>query len=283
MKILNLDPNFTPLGKGCDFNIMTFPSGFEHHVKLPPLENEDVTVTIRIRSSDDIMFLLLLSDALERVGARKKNLFIPYLPYARQDRVMVSGEPLSLKVMGNIINSLHFEKVTILDPHSRATELVIDRLISLDNSFLVRTVLSKKHNDYLLVSPDSGAQKKIYYIAQKVGYIGDILLASKARDVSTGRIKHIHVDETDFSGKELVIVDDICDGGMTFILLAKKLRELGAKKISLIVTHGIFSKGEKLLSQYLDAIYTTDSISDQESKFITRYKIKDLLKINHNN
>lgn len=276
MKTFNLDHKFCPLGSGEDFEQFTFPSGFEHHIKLPEIsKGELVRVTTRITSSKDIMELLLLSDALDRVGVIKEELFIPYLPYARQDRMMVTGEPISLLVIANLINQMQFNKVSILDPHSSGTELVIHNCNPIDNSIFVKEILKTKEN-YLIVSPDAGAYKKIFSLCKNIGYTGEIVSCGKVRDMDSGRIKNISTDGTDIKGKDLVIVDDICDGGMTFILLSKKLKELGARSITLIVTHGIFSKGEETLKTLIDDVYTTDSINNNSTEFITRFSIEDL-------
>ncbi|MCI5051073.1 MAG: ribose-phosphate diphosphokinase [Candidatus Pacebacteria bacterium] len=276
MKTFNLDPDFTPYGKSESFEQFTFPSGFEHHVKLPTLEpGEEVRVSTRINSSDDVMKLLLLSDALERMKVVKKELFIPYLPYARQDRMMAQGEPVSLKVIANLINQMGFHQVSILDAHSLGTELCIENYRAIDNSQLVQTVLETQE-EYLVISPDAGAYKKIFSLCKNIGYQDGIVSCGKVRNLDTGRIINITTDGTPVEGKELIIVDDICDGGMTFILLAQKLKELGAASVTLIVTHGIFSKGEEQLKKYVDRIYTTDSINNISSEYITRFSIENL-------
>jgi len=132
--------------------------------------------------------------------------------------------------------------------------------------------LKQDINDkFILIAPDSGSLKKIYKLAEQIGYKGDIITCSKDRDVD-GKLTKTYVpfSTAKTQNKDFIIIDDICDGGATFINVAKSIKnrfEVYDKtnfnsKIYLIVTHGIFSKGFKELSQYFDGIYCTNSYGD---------------------
>ncbi|MDN5288129.1 MAG: hypothetical protein JWR38_4403 [Mucilaginibacter sp.] len=277
MKTLNLTSGFTPfqnIYEEIEGQSFLF-SGGEVHIKLKDNASE-VLITSRLNNSDDIMKLLLAVDALRRSGTKNISAFIPYLPYARQDRVMVGGEPLSIKVMCNILNTCNFDKVYIFDVHSEVSLALLNNVELITNDSLVKQVVAN-HTDYLLISPDAGALKKIYKVAQAVGYTDDIVLCNKVRDVSNGKIKQITVDQDDLGGKHCFIIDDICDGGATFIGVAKELKQRNAGKVSLIVSHGIFSHGETGLAECLDHIYTTDSIKDSSSDLITCLPLGELV------
>ncbi|RYD57576.1 MAG: ribose-phosphate pyrophosphokinase [Sphingobacteriales bacterium] len=277
MKALNLTPGFAPIGlPEIAFKSFNF-SGGEVHIKLAEAA-EKVMITARLNSSDDVMRLLLAVDALRRSGTERISAFIPYLPYARQDRVMVPGEPLSVKVIADLLNSCNFHRIYVYDVHSEVSLAVLNNVQLITNESLVRTVLKDKR-DYLLVSPDAGALKKIYKLAQAIQYTGDIVLCNKIRDVKDGQIKKIDIDCKDLQGKECIVVDDICDGGTTFVGVAKELKGCNAGKISLIVSHGIFSQGEALLSEHLDHIYTTDSFREVQSPLITTIPLAQLINI----
>jgi hypothetical protein len=131
--VINLDENFKPFGKEfteLEYQKFSFPSGCEPHIKIIEkswmIGNNEVIITTRIKSSDDLMILLLATDALKRLGFTYIKLFIPYLPFARQDRVMVGGEPLSIKVIANIINSQEYTKVAVYDAHSEVSLALIN-------------------------------------------------------------------------------------------------------------------------------------------------------------
>ncbi len=259
MTIINLDKSFKPFGKGIEFEKFDFPSGCEPHIKLPMIECEEILITCRIRSSKDLMLLLLTKDALKRSGVNTIHVFIPYLPFARQDRVMTKGEPLSIKVLSEIINLQEFKTVTIYDVHSETSLALLNNSEVITNHSFVEEVLKDK-KDYFIISPDNGAYKKIFKLCQHIEYHNDIVMCNKFRDVSNGVIRSMTVSHEDLEGKDCYIIDDICDGGGTFVLLAEVLKERNAGKINLIVSHGIFSKGTNLPN--IDHIYTTDSFKD---------------------
>ena len=278
--VINLDNNFKPfddLFNEIEFKRFSFPSGCEPHIKIiekPWMGSADeIVITTRIKSSEDVMVLLLATDALKRLGFKKIKLFLPYLPFARQDRVMVDGEPLSVKVFANLINSQEYVSVAIYDVHSEVSLALINNCESVSNHAFVSTILDGK-NDYYMVSPDAGAYKKIFKLCQYIGYTDTIVLCNKIRDVKTGEILNMTCDTNDLNGKDVYITDDICDGGGTFIGLAETLKKHNAGKINLIVSHGIFSKGIEALHN-IDHIYTTNSFSDlDENDKLTQIKLK---------
>jgi ribose-phosphate pyrophosphokinase len=286
MNVLNLDPKFQPTNRKYDIllegELFKF-SGGEVHVKIKPTEGfqEEFLITHRINSSDNLMEVLLAADALRRKWQDDIpiSLFIPYIPYGRQDRPMIEGEPFSLKVFAEILKIGRFFKVLTIDPHSDVTPALIDNLKILPQTFLkdAKKDIEKNFGEFVLVSPDGGALKKIYKQAQYIDYKGEIICANKNRDVSTGKILNTEINTQQGYGlnPDLTywIQDDICDGGRTFIELAKLLRQFGAKHVVLSVSHGIFSKGEEELKKHLDKIYTTVSIKSEESDLIRRFLI----------
>lgn len=106
----------------------------------------------------------------------------------------------------------------------------------------------------MLVSPDGGALKKIFKLATPMDL--DVVCAEKIRDTKTGKVVRTEVPRQDFEGRNVMIVDDICDGGRTFIELAKVLRQRNVGKVELYVTHGIFSNGMDELMSYFDCIHS---------------------------
>ncbi len=275
MTILNLDPNFQPHGVGIEFKSFVFPSGCEVHIKDINgvySKSDPVMITTRIKSSDDVMLLLMATDALKRLGLKNIELFIPYLPYARQDRQMVYGEPLSLKVFADLLNSQGYSKVAVYDVHSETSLALINNSVCISNhDFVSHILLGKK--DYFIISPDAGAYKKIFKLCQAVRYEGEIVMCNKLRDLSNGVIRSMTVSHADLGGKDCYIIDDICDGGGTFTGLAAELKERNVGKINLIVSHGIFSKGVEALHG-IDHVYTTNAFKDvEQTQKVTQVKL----------
>ncbi len=126
--ILNLDNKFKPLdGEEILFESFVFTGG-EPHIKINPNFDitKSVTVTHRINSFNDLGFLCLAVDALRRMDIVIEKLIVPYFPAARQDRLMIKGEPLSVKVYADIINSLQIKKVVVFDPHSEVAPALLN-------------------------------------------------------------------------------------------------------------------------------------------------------------
>lgn len=275
MLLLNLDTNFTPLeGKALAFKSFTF-SGGEPHIKIEPDfdTNENITITHRLNSFNDLGLLCLAVDALRRMGVTKINLFIPYFPAARQDRVMVPGEPLSVKVYADIINGLGLLKVTIFDPHSEVTPALLNNCEVITNHVFIEQVLKRIGGHVKLISPDGGALKKVYKLSEFLGGI-DVVECSKSRDVKTGKLSGFKVYDDNLEGADCLIVDDICDGGGTFIGLAEALKNKNAGRLYLAVSHGIFNKGFDVFGDSLEKIFTTNSFTDFDNEIVEQIKIQ---------
>jgi ribose-phosphate pyrophosphokinase len=157
----------------------------------------------------------------------------------------------------------------VIDPHSDVLEACLDNYKKENNFNLVKFALSNIDNKdnardrICLVSPDAGAYKKIFDVA-KFYKIENIITATKVRDMKTGNILHTEIPVLDqHNNLTYVIIDDICDGGRTFVELAKVIKAgRPTAKVYLVVTHGIFSAGFKTLNEYIDGIYCTNSYRD---------------------
>jgi len=268
--ILNLDPKFTPLTNQEEIKFQSFTfSGGEPHIKINPDfdRNEKVIITHRLNSFNDLGLLCITVDALRRMDVKVIDLFIPYFPAARQDRVMIKGESLSVKVYADIINTLQLNKVFVFDAHSEVTSALVNNCEVIPNHTFIQQVLNVIGENVKLISPDGGALKKIYKVSEFLGGV-DVVECSKSRDVKTGKLSGFKVYEDDLNGMDCLIVDDICDGGGTFVGLAEELKKKNAGKLYLAVSHGIFNKGFEVLDCF-DKIFTTNSVKDFEGENVT--------------
>jgi ribose-phosphate pyrophosphokinase len=286
MRILDLTKKL-PLYDGniyIDYKISKFPDGQQtvdivdtHFNRTKP------TVQIRSRMNDfkDLELILCATQSLRNLGITEIELYVPYFLGGRSDRLFQYGGVHYLKqVIVPIINSQGYCKVKVFDPHSDVLEALITNFAKTNNHQLVKFALEKIDNKngardrICLVSPDAGAYKKIFDVVKEF-QIDNIITANKVRDVKSGEIIRTEIPVLDqHRDLSYVILDDICDGGRTFIELAKVMKDSRpTTKLYLVVSHGIFSKGLKELSQYFDGIFTTDSIRDMEdSEFGERNK-----------
>lgn len=168
------------------------------------------------------------------------NLHIPYLPYARQDKEVSNESTFALRAFAKQVDAMDFDFVHVIDPHSPiAKEEIGGLVVTYPKDQLVNA--KNLTNADEVCYPDNGARNKYTMI-----YDSRYLYGEKVRDQATGQITRYEL-HGNAKGKSILIVDDICDGGMTFILLAKELLQAGAKEVNLFVTHGIFSKGTQVL------------------------------------
>lgn len=188
--------------------------------------------------------------------SQRLALELPYIPHARQDR-NVSDRLFTLKTFAKIINSLNFECVYVVDPHSDVSTALIDRVRVVDVGY---TFYDPVIGCDAIMFPDAGAAKKYSNIN-----FGDkpIIIGNKHRN-KEGRIESYELMNFPDGVKSVCIIDDICSYGGTFVAAAKALREKGVKNVILIVSHceNNILKGE--VFENIDRVYTTDSICTVE-------------------
>lgn len=263
---MQLTPSFSITLYGAEdcidlqYKLTQFSAG-ELHPQLQdyvPIGNiESISIKAISYNPTFIVELALLVNALryEFPTSIPIDLDLPYVPYSRQDRVCAEGDAFGLKVFADQINALNFNQVVIFDAHSDVAPALINNCIHREAKALFILNPSFLNNYSHLISPDAGAYKKVNSIAATKGL--PVIPALKTRDASTGRLSNtILVTDGVDSPTRLLVVDDICDGGYTFILLGKELRKTFPDTlIDLYVSHGIFGKGTDELKFYYDNIY----------------------------
>lgn len=232
--------------------------------------NVESTAHIYSRMSwDDLQLIICANQALLEAGFRKIHLHVPYFLGARSDRKFGEGGINYLKrVICPLVNSQQFEAVHVTDPHSHCLEMGINNLCIETNVYFVGWALTAlkhevnapKESDLVWLVPDKGAVDKAYNAIKGTDFKGHIVECTKKRDIKTGKIVETNIPaEVIFEDDPCIVVDDICDGGYTFIELAKAAKKRGAGRMYLLVTHGIFSHGLDELSTYFDGIFCTNS------------------------
>lgn len=236
-------------------------------------ENNDITVKITfgdevdergntMRMNDHIMALAQTMDALRLHYPRSDfALIVGYMPYARQDRICSPGEGHSLRVVSKMINAMDFCVVALIDPHSTVTEALVNGA-DVITQFDVFKNIKPSFREVYIVAPDQGATKKCEDFAKKVGAAG-VITCMKHRVGSNIKVRVL--DEIP-SNANLLVLDDICDKGGTFIQLASELRKYKFNSLELAVTHGLFTHedGPKHLLNLYDMIYTTNTVSSNK-------------------
>lgn len=232
------------------------------------------TITWQYESDAELFALYSLKRHLDCVAPGWNTfLYIPYVPNARQDRVKTNEDIFTLKYFAEIINSLNFKKVYVIDPHSSVSEALIDNIEVVSPKLFIKQALGRiKVDDILMFYPDEGAMKRYSGLISKPYAFG-----IKKRNWETGKIEGLDVAGSvdQIVGKDILIVDDICSRGGTFYHSAKKLKELGANKIYLYVTHceNTILEGDLLTSGLIEKVYTTNSIFTKEHEMIEVFEL----------
>lgn len=230
---------------GFPVEVTKFPDGTSQVWKVPEsnmfAEIADC-ITWKFEHEGEIMHLAQLRDLITLRKKTWPKLYMPFLPYGRQDKKISNDATFAKSSFLSIIQSLMFNEVTTLDAHSESY-----RIKSLSPKTYIQNAI-KKVRPTVIVFPDKGA--KIRYEAMVSCY--PTVVFDKIRDQSTGEITGLTVDDNSLlnNNDTVLIIDDICDGGRTFIEVSKYiLKEHPLVKINLYTTHGIYSKGTQVLKE----------------------------------
>ncbi len=217
--------------------------------------------------NDNLMELLILCDAARRDNAERITAVIPYLGYARQDRKAKPREPITAKLLANLISSTGIHDLLSVDLHSDQIEGFVDCYFgNVTVAQLVPDIIKKigfNHNDTVVVSPDSGGAKKAKRLADRLS--GELAIIHKHRPKPNASFVTHVVGEVE--GKNALLFDDIVDTGGSLVNAAQACLDNGAKKVAAFVTHPVFSDDavEKIESSNLEKLFVTDTIPIKRS------------------
>lgn len=255
MQILNL---INKEKSDIDYSISRFPDG-EVQITLGEINHKDrLTVKCRITSSEELFLLMQVMDILDRHGMLYE-VHIYYLMTMRMDRVMDFNKPFSLEIVAKMLKLFNAKKVYILEPHSN--RLLWDvhffrELFLPDLSQSIREFF----DTFQIVFPDAGAKSRY----KDFDGVYPAIFCSKVRDVNTGKLSGFKIDNPqDINGYDLLIFDDLCDGGGTFCGIASEIKKIKPDvKLSIFVTHMVNPKGIENLSKTFDHVWFTNSYKD---------------------
>ncbi|EAL54069.1 ribose-phosphate pyrophosphokinase [Campylobacter upsaliensis] len=211
-------------------------------------------------ANDNLMELLILTDALRRSSANSITAIIPYFGYARQDRKANPRVPISAKLVADLIEAAGIDRVATIDLHAGQIQGFFN--IPVDNlygSIVFNDYIKSKHFKNAVVgSPDIGGIARARSVAKKLGL--DIIIVDKRRErANESEVMNIIGD---VNGKDVVLVDDIIDTAGTIVKAAKALKEKGANSVMACCTHAVLSGEayERIAKGDLDELVITDTI-----------------------
>ncbi|MFH2062371.1 MAG: ribose-phosphate pyrophosphokinase [Candidatus Beckwithbacteria bacterium] len=227
------------------------------------LDNKQAMVVQSLSSPTDhnLVEFCLICDALIRMGVKEITAVIPWLGYSKQDKVFREGEPLSVKVIAKMLQTVPLEKIITFDLHNLSIlgffEVPVINLSArgLLEDYFLKTITK----DTIVVAPDAGAIKSSTAFAHKLGI--DVVYVDKKRDLKTGKVKIFGISGQ-VKNKQAIIIDDMIATGGTLIKTADFLKKKGACSIKVGATHHLYVGGvqEKLDKSVIDEVVVTDTV-----------------------
>ncbi|WP_299677546.1 phosphoribosyltransferase family protein [uncultured Dokdonia sp.] len=230
----------------------------------------DLNISFRGNTYEELFTIASIKEAWDADHTLDKTVTSTLTIYCligqRSDRRFYENASFDLKVITGFINSMEFDCVRILHPHSDVSLALITNAVQIDHFEYVQKAYNAIGNP-VLVSPDAGAYKTTHRIAERLN--ADLIPSNKVR-IDGNPMINVQGNVKD---KKCLIVDDIADGGRTFKLLADALKKQGASKVFLYVTHAQFNYGFDEIKQRIDHVYCTNSYRDIDDPFVTQYNV----------
>lgn len=223
--------------------------------------------------NEHLMELLIMVDALKRASARTVNVVIPYYGYARQDRKARARDPITAKLVANLLEKAGANRVICMDLHAGQIQgffdIPLDHLVGMP--ILAKYFIKKNIDNPVVVSPDMGGVTRARAFAERLG--APLAIIDKRRpDVNVAEVMNIIGD---ISGKTAILIDDMIDTAGTITLGAQALLDRGAKKVYACCIHPVLSGSgvDRLANSVIEEIVVTNTIALSEDKKIEKIKV----------
>ncbi|WP_339022748.1 ribose-phosphate pyrophosphokinase [Spiroplasma endosymbiont of Crioceris asparagi] len=279
-KLLNIEQSKIKIDKFADGEIIT--------TALDSVRNKEVYIVQSTSSpvNDNLMELLITIDALRRASAKKINIVVPYFGYARQDRKASGRQPITAKLVANLIQTAGADRAIMVDLHSSQSMGFFD--IPVDNFSTAQTlateiidiILREKFNpdSCILVSPDYGGTKRVHTIQKYIGNVVKTIavIAKRRPEPNKSEVEFVLGDIKD---KVCFIIDDMIDTGGTIINAAKALKANGAKEVYLLACHGLFNGNasqkisDAIKEKIVEEVIVTDTIHIEKDRLVDGIRV----------
>ncbi|WP_422659180.1 ribose-phosphate diphosphokinase [Paenibacillus sp. EC2-1] len=267
-----------PLGK---MKISRFQSGEIYVHYEESIRNCDVFLVQSFSHPINEMFveLLVMIDAAKRASARTVNIIVPYYGYARQERKSAPREPISAKMVADVLTTAGANRVITIDLHAPAIQgffnIPVDHLTALD--LITNYLKSKQIENPVIVSPDAGRATTAEKLASRLGSPFAIMIKQRPAH-NESIITHVIGDVKD---RTPIIIEDLIDTGSTIVHVVEGLKERGARDAIVCATHGVFSGQalDRLDHAHIEELVVTDSIAlpDQHKEFVKVLSVAPML------
>ena len=239
-----------------------FPDGEQYVRVRGDVRGKDVAIVQTTWPNDSLIALLLLQDAVRRLGARRITVVVPYFAYARQDRTFHEGEPVSAEAVLRLIAE-NADRVVTVDLHRPASLNVLKAETANVSAVPAIADYFRALAPQVVLAPDKNALDRATACARELGAEVDHLVKKRIAP----EVVEIQTHELDVKDKRVLIVDDIISTGGTMMAAAQELKRQGATAVSAACTHGLFAPGalDKLRAAGLEQTVSTDTIEGPAS------------------
>lgn len=243
----------------------------EHYYRLENGDQEDVTLIGNIESEPVSLFeLLALARAVHDSGSSIKSLIIPYMGYARQDKQLLTGEPILASMVAGLINTIECRSLNFISLHSDAVRGFLNdhhEMVGLE----VMAGLAPLKPYEIIAAPDRGATERAELVASLSESSPEVIVMPKERYRSD--MVRREKAEYEVNNKKVLIVDDMIDTGRTIATAAADLKKQGARKVDVLAVHGVLSEvsDEVLSDKAIDSIFISDTI--YHKSYIKKIKV----------
>ena len=246
-----------------EVELRRFPDG-EKYVRIGGGGSEVAVVQSTYRPQDEnLIELLILGDALRERGFKNLRVVVPYLAYSRQDRVTKEGEPISVRAVMRMLG-LYYDELYVFDLHNPETlRFFPGKAVNVIPADSMARYFGEKLGDGVVMAPDKGALHRARLIAERL-------------DLEYGHFEKRRISPTevvmkpvraDVKGKNVLLVDDIISTGGTMVKAVRLLRDMGASKVFVAATHGVFAEGAiERVSSVVDELAVTNTIPTPVSR-----------------
>lgn len=256
-------------------DISLFSNGEKRVHIQSDVHGEDVCLIQSLTQPVDstIMETLLLTDALERMGANSVMLIIPWMGYSLQDKVFRHGEPISAKVVANLISNSFIQRVMLMDLHNDSIPAFFAEPTNYLSAMPIFIRYVRQQYDLaqtVIGSPDFGGLKRARDFAQQLKL--DLVNIDKTRDLKTGQVQAVELHGS-VQAKTVIMFDDVIVSGGTVVKASQLVKDQGAKQVIFIATHGIFTNKatDKIQNSAVDQVIISNTIHHEQlpDKFTT--------------
>ena len=220
-----------------------------------------------VPTSDNIMEMLIMADAMHRASAQRVTAVVPYYGYARQDRRPRSARvAISAKVVADMISTVGIDRILTVDLHADQIQGFFN--IPVDNIYgspvLVDHILAQRYENPIVVSPDVGGVVRARAIAKQIDDLDLAIIDKRRPQANVTKVMNVIGD---VKGKTCIMVDDIVDTAGTLCTAAEALKEEGASAVVCYITHAVFSGPaiERITNSEIDRMVVTDTIPLSEA------------------